>query len=141
MATLCKHFNFMISIYSVGAVFWKWAALWDCSLFQINLCQGTSIKITFLNTQTMTLGILTFLLLWVLLCYRKIKRHFNIFLQYCYMETIHNQYHINLDISQTKLNLTSLLLKWSSVKTISQEIPGPQWWMLQMIKSQAFALP
>ena len=57
------------------------------------------------------------------------------------METIHNQYHINLDISQPKLNLTSLLLKWSSVKTISQEIPGPQWWMLKMIKSQIFVLP
>lgn len=75
----------MISIYSVGAVFWKWAALWDCSLFQINLCQGTSIKITFLNTQIMTLGILTFLLLLVLLSYRNTKCHFNyiitIFLQ------------------------------------------------------------
>ena len=69
------------------------------------------MKITFLNTQIMTLGILTFLLLLVLLCYRKTKCHFNhiitIFLQYGYMETIHNQYHINLETSQTKLNLTS----------------------------------
>ena len=35
------------------------------------------MKITFLNTEIMTLGILTFLLLLVLLCYRKTKCHFN----------------------------------------------------------------